>query len=113
MSGSYVENRDGDYWIADTRVSLDSVVHAYWEGYSPETIAQSFSALSLEQVYGAIAYYLHHREAVDASIQKAEAIGEALRRTCDARIRRSTSAWLGRRSKSRLRRHDDQVSSGQ
>jgi uncharacterized protein (DUF433 family) len=79
MSGSYVENRDGDYWIADTRVSLDSVVHAYWEGYSPEMIAQSFSALSLEQVYGAIAYYLRHRATVDTSIQKAEATGEALR----------------------------------
>jgi hypothetical protein len=55
------------------------VVYAYWEGHSPETIAQSFSALSLEQVYGAIAYYLRHREAVDASIQKAEQTGEALR----------------------------------
>jgi len=79
MSESYVENRAGDYWIAGTRVSLDSVVYAYWQGHSPETIAQSFSALSLEQVYGAIAYYLRHREAVDASIQKAEQKGEALR----------------------------------
>ena len=79
MSESYVENRAGDYWVAGTRVSRDSVVYAYWEGHSPETIAQSFSALSLEQVYGAIAYYLRHREAVDASIQKAEQKGEALR----------------------------------
>ncbi len=79
MSGSYVENREGDYWIAGTRVSLDSVVYAYWEGHSPETITQSFSALSLEQVYGSIAYYLRHRKAVDASIKKAEATGEALR----------------------------------
>ncbi|ETX08486.1 DUF433 domain-containing protein [Candidatus Entotheonella palauensis] len=79
MNETYVENRDGDYWIADTRVSLDSVVYAYWEGHSPETIAQSFSALSLEQVYGAIAYYLRHRKAVDTSIKKAEDTGEALR----------------------------------
>jgi len=92
MSGSYVENRNGDYWIAGTRVSLDSVVHAYWEGYSPETIAQSFSALSLEQVYGAIAYYLRHREAVDASIQKAEARGEALRQE----LRRQDPAFYDR-----------------
>jgi uncharacterized protein (DUF433 family) len=79
MSASYVENRAGDYWIAGTRVSLDSVVYAYWQGHSPETIAQSFSALSLEQIYGAIAYYLRHRKAVDASIRKAEQTGEALR----------------------------------
>jgi uncharacterized protein (DUF433 family) len=68
MSGEYVENRHGDYWIAGTRVSLDSLVHAYWQGHSPETIAQSFSTLTLEQVYGAMAYYLRHREDVDASI---------------------------------------------
>jgi uncharacterized protein (DUF433 family) len=92
MSGSYVENRNGDYWIAGTRVSLDSVVHAYWEGYSPETIAQSFSALSLEQVYGAIAYYLRHRAAVDASIQKAAARGEALRQE----LRRQDPAFYER-----------------
>jgi len=79
MNEPYVEDRAGDYWVAGTRVSRDSVVYAYWEGHSPETIAQSFSALSLEQVYGAIAYYLRHREAVDASIQKAEQKGEALR----------------------------------
>jgi uncharacterized protein (DUF433 family) len=79
MNEPYVENRAGDYWVAGTRISLDSVVYAYWQGHSPEMIAQSFSALSLEQVYGAIAYYLRHREAVDASIQKAEQRGEALR----------------------------------
>jgi hypothetical protein len=42
-------------------------------------IAQSFSALSLEQVYEAIAYYLRHREAVNTSIKKAEVRGEAWR----------------------------------
>jgi hypothetical protein len=30
MNGSYVENRNGDYWIAGTRVSLDSIVYTYW-----------------------------------------------------------------------------------
>jgi uncharacterized protein (DUF433 family) len=92
MSESYVENRAGDYWIAGTRVSLDSVVYAYWEGHSPETIAQSFSALSLEQVYGAIAYYLRHREAVDTSIQKAATKGEALRQE----LRRQDPAFYER-----------------
>lgn len=69
---SYVEQRDAGYWVAGTRVSLDSVIHAFRSGDSPESIAQSFPVLSLEQVYGAITFYLAHREEVDASLARAE-----------------------------------------
>jgi len=34
-------------------------------GQSPETIAQSFPLLTLEQVYGSIAFYLGHRDEID------------------------------------------------
>jgi hypothetical protein len=34
-------------------------------GQSAEAIAQAFPVLSLEQVYGAITYYLAHRDDVD------------------------------------------------
>ena len=50
----YVAERDGGYWIADSRVSLDSIVYAFLNGQSAESIAQSFPVLNLEQVYGAI-----------------------------------------------------------
>lgn len=69
---SYVEQRDAGYRVAGTRVSLDSVVYAFRSGESPESIAQSFPVLSLEQVYGAIAFYLAHREEVDASLARTE-----------------------------------------
>jgi uncharacterized protein (DUF433 family) len=62
---SYVERRDDAYLVAGTRVSLDSIVYAFLAGASAETIAQAFPVLSLEQVYGAIAFYLGHREEVD------------------------------------------------
>ena len=42
MDKTYVEDRDGVYYLANTRVILDSLVYAYGEGYSPETIAQAF-----------------------------------------------------------------------
>jgi len=78
----YVEWRGGGHWIAGTRVSLDSVVLAFLEGLSPETIAaECFPILTLEQVYGAIAYYLAHRQEVDASLQAAEAEFEVLHQT--------------------------------
>ena len=61
----YVEQRDGVYQVAGTRVSLDSNVYAFLTGESAESIAQAFPTLALEQVYGAIAFYLAHRDDVD------------------------------------------------
>ena len=79
MSRQYVEQRDGGYWIADTRVSLDSIVYAFWGGQTAESIAQSFPVLSLEQVYGAVAFYLANRPDIDAYLAKEKADFEALR----------------------------------
>jgi len=66
MGKEYVEQREGSYYVSGTRVSLDSLVHAFRRGESPETICQDFEILQLEEVYGAIAYYLANQAAVDA-----------------------------------------------
>ena len=82
MKTQYVEKRDEGYWIAATRVSLDSVVLAFLDGLSPETIvAKCFPVLTLEQVYGAITYYLSHQDEVDSYLKQAEAEFETLRKT--------------------------------
>ena len=74
----YVEQREKGYWISGSRVSLESVVFAFLDGLSPETIAsECFPVLTLEQVYGAITYYLSHRQAVDAYLKQVEAETEA------------------------------------
>lgn len=65
----YVAQREGAYWVAGTRVSLDSVVYEFLNGQTAENIAASFPVLSLEQVYGAIAYYLGHRAEIDAYLR--------------------------------------------
>lgn len=65
----YVErNTQGTLVVAGSRVTVGSVVRAFWTGETPETVCQAYPALSLEQVYGAIAYYLAHRPEVDAEI---------------------------------------------
>ena len=66
MSKEYVEQRDGRYYIAGTRVSLDSLIHAFHRDESPETIRENFEVLGLEEVYGAIAYYLANQASMDA-----------------------------------------------
>lgn len=81
MSEQYVEQRDGGYWVAETRVSLDSIVYAFREGLSPETIVKEcFPSLTLEQVYGAVTYYLHHREGIDAYLERERVEYEADRK---------------------------------
>jgi len=75
----YIEKDDSGYRIAGTRVSLDSVVYAFGEGQSPESIVQSFPALRLEQVYGAITFYLAHRAEIDAYLDQARQDYEAAR----------------------------------
>jgi uncharacterized protein (DUF433 family) len=70
---AYVEERDAAFWVAGTRVSLDSVVHAFWNGQTAESIAQSFPTLSLEQVYGAITFYLGRREEIDRYLARRRA----------------------------------------
>ena len=67
---AYVERRDGGYYISGSRVSLDSIVYAFLEGQTAEGIAQAFPALTLEQAYGAITFYLAHREEVDEYLDR-------------------------------------------
>lgn len=63
----YVEQRDGGYYLADSRIGLDVIVQRFNDGMSPESIFRSFPAAgSLERVYGAITYYLSNRERIDA-----------------------------------------------
>src|SRR6266540_5052597 len=78
MSKDYVTNVNGAYRITGTRVSLDSVVYSFLNGVSPESIVDSFPVLTLEQVYGAIAYYLARQAEVDAYLRQAEAEFAAL-----------------------------------
>ena len=73
-----VERRDGGYWITGTRVSLDSIVYDFLDGMSPDTIAENFPVLTLEEVYGAIAFYLANRELVDAYLGETDAQFESL-----------------------------------
>jgi uncharacterized protein (DUF433 family) len=79
MSKEYIEERDGGYFINGTRVSLDSVVYAFRRGASPESIRRSYPLLTLEEVYGAITYYLAHQEKIDAYLKEQEASYERAR----------------------------------
>jgi uncharacterized protein (DUF433 family) len=80
MNKQYVEKMDDMYRLAGTRVSLDSIVHAFWHGQAAESIAQSFPVLTLEQVYGALTFYLANKSEVDTYLEQAEAEFKAMRK---------------------------------
>jgi uncharacterized protein (DUF433 family) len=80
VKSTYVDHDHDSYRVAGTRISLDSLVYAYLNGQTAEAIAQSFPLLTLEQVYGALAYYLAHRETIDAYLRQGSQDFERFRR---------------------------------
>jgi uncharacterized protein (DUF433 family) len=66
----FVTDADGVVRIGGTRVTVDTLVAAFREGATAETIAEQYPSLSLADVYTAIGYYLRHQAEVDAYLQK-------------------------------------------
>ncbi len=74
------EDAHGAIRVGNTKISLDSVVYAFRAGHSPETIMQQYPALTLEEVYGAITYYLANRAEVEAYLARQDKLWEEFRR---------------------------------
>jgi uncharacterized protein (DUF433 family) len=81
----YVEQRNGGYYVAGTRVSLDSVVYAFLRGATPEGIADSFQALTVEQINRAIAFYLANRVMIDEYLVRQREEFERMRQEARAK----------------------------
>jgi uncharacterized protein (DUF433 family) len=75
----------GVYRVGGTLVPLDSVVYAFDQGHSAESIQHQYPALSLEEVYGAITFYLANHEAVRQYLANQEKIWEEERRKSKAK----------------------------
>ena len=72
MNSEYIEERNGGFYVAGMRISLDSIVCCFNEGLSPEAIQEDFPALKLSQIYGAIAFYLDHQAEIDKYLEDTE-----------------------------------------
>jgi hypothetical protein len=58
-------------------VPLDCVEREFREGQSPEAIRSDFLTLGLEHVYGAITFYLGHKDQVDNNMAARERVEDA------------------------------------
>ena len=73
MQSEYIEQRDGGYYVAGARISLDSIVYAFNRGDSPERILEEFPLLDrVSRIYGAIAFYLDHQAEIDKYLEDTE-----------------------------------------
>ncbi len=70
--------------VGDSRISLDLIVEQYDNGMTPEEMVRAYDALSLADVYAAIAYYLRHRDEVRAYLRRREEEARDLRATIEA-----------------------------
>lgn len=68
-----------------TRVTLDTVVHAFQRGSTAEEIVHQFPSLGLADVYAVIGYYLNHRADVEEYLAEQEAERNEVRREAETR----------------------------
>lgn len=61
---------DGVVRIGASRVTLDTLVTAFREGATAETIVEQYPSLALSQVYTVIGYYLRHQAEIDAYLER-------------------------------------------
>lgn len=104
MEKTYVEQREGGYWISNTRISLDSIVDAFKRGATPESIKRSFPLLSLEEIYGAITFYLSHEQEIDSYLSQAETQLDAESAARNAQARAANPELFDRLERSRQER---------
>jgi len=67
---------DGVYRIGKTRVSLDSLVYLFREGVSAEAMLDSYPCLTLEEIHGALAFYLGNQPQIDSYLREGERTAE-------------------------------------
>jgi uncharacterized protein (DUF433 family) len=105
MNQGYLENREGGYFVSGTPMSLDSIVYAFRRGASAETIRRSFPTLTLEQVYGAITFYLSTQAEVDEYLRRSEEEYERARQGNHEQLRREKPELWERLMRIKEERH--------
>lgn len=72
--------------VAGTRVPLDSIIHAFNEGATPEEIAQDFPTLDLAAIYAVVSYYLQNRPEVERYLEQRKVQRAELKKELQARF---------------------------
>ena len=63
---------DNTIRIGQTRVPLETLMHSWNSGSSPEEIVEAFPALHLDDVYAVIAYVLRHPDQIKTYLEESK-----------------------------------------
>ncbi|MBX3288633.1 MAG: DUF433 domain-containing protein [Acidobacteria bacterium] len=72
-------DKHGVLRVGNSRVSLDGIVRMFNDGSDAAEIQYNYNTLSLAEVFGAISYYLHNKERIDAYLKRREVEIEKMR----------------------------------
>lgn len=101
-------DKDGAIRVGQTRVLLELVIHAYYEGETPEGIVERYPSLSTADVYAVIGYYLGNRNEIDAYVRQQDALVDDIL-SAEETLRTAKSAAL----RTRLKAFQEQQKSAQ
>jgi uncharacterized protein (DUF433 family) len=86
----------GKLRVGNTRVLLELVIHAFQQGETAEGIVDSYPTLKLADVYAVLAYYLMHRDEVDAYMRQANENADRIQREIEMNYAPETLALRAR-----------------
>jgi uncharacterized protein (DUF433 family) len=72
--------------IGETRILLELVIHAYYEGETPEGIVERYPGLTIADAYAVVGYYLSNPAQIDAYVQQRDVLADALVRSLRANL---------------------------
>lgn len=93
-------DQDGVIRVGGTRVTLATIVTAFHQGTTAETMVQQYPSLTLADVYAVLGYYLRHQVDVDAYLAEQQQEADIVRQQNEARFNPTgiRSRLLARRS---------------
>lgn len=81
-----------DIRVRGSRIGIETVLHEYLHGQTPESIVRKYPTLTLSQVHATIWYYLENKNIADAYLAAWDREGKVARERQD----RSPSAAIAR-----------------
>jgi uncharacterized protein (DUF433 family) len=73
------QDASGALRIGSSRVLIELVIRAFQDGATPEAIAQRYPTAPLADIYAVIAYYLRHRQELEAYLAEREQRAQEVR----------------------------------
>jgi len=78
-------DEEGSVRVAGSRVTLESIVARFKQGFTGEEIQESFPSIRLGDIYAVLAYYLKHEVEVEEYLQAQREKGKGVRGLWDER----------------------------